>query len=160
MAEQLIRNEQVVSSILTTSSTPKTLVNQGFSAFLCLKNYGPKTAVFCVCCHFVATCCHPKCRVARMSRLAISKIDVNSVRKIGVILAESALILIDLAKTAMECSANVSYNRNRAGQVVRLPCRFGFWIVSRVHASYFLLPDTNSSSISAAAASAVRIWCV
>ena len=26
--------------------------------------------------------------------------------------------------------------------------------------SYFLLPDTNSSSISAAAASAVRIWCV
>lgn len=35
MAEQLIRNEQVVSSILTTSSTPKTLVYQGFSAFSC-----------------------------------------------------------------------------------------------------------------------------
>ena len=34
MAEQLIRNEQVVSSILTTSSIPKTLVWQGFSAFL------------------------------------------------------------------------------------------------------------------------------
>ena len=81
MAEQLIRNEQVVSSILTTSSTPKTLVYQGFSAFLCLQKIGPKTADFCVCCHFVATCCHPKCRVAGMSRLAIPEIEMISAWK-------------------------------------------------------------------------------
>ena len=81
MAEQLIRNEQVVSSILTTSSTPQSLTYQGVAAFLCLEKIGPKTADFCVCCHFVATCCHPKCRVARMSRLAVFEIGINSARK-------------------------------------------------------------------------------
>ena len=81
MAEQLIRNEQVVSSILTTSSIPQSLVYQGVAAFLYLKKIGPKTADFCVCCHFVATCCHPKCRVAGMSRLAISEIEMISAWK-------------------------------------------------------------------------------
>ena len=45
------------------------------------------------------------------------------------------------AETAMECSANVSYNRNSAGQVFCLPCRFGFSIVSRF--PRFLFPSAG-----------------
>ena len=52
-----------------------------------------------------------------------------------------ATVLADLAKKAMECSANVSYNRNRAGQVVCLPCRFGFSIVLRF--PRFLFPSAG-----------------
>ena len=74
------RNEQVVSSILTTSSIPQSLMYQGVAAFLCLEKLNPKPVDFCVCCHFVATCCH-LCRVARMSRLAVFEIGINSVRK-------------------------------------------------------------------------------
>lgn len=59
-----------------------------------------------------------------MSRLAIPEIDVKTARKNRGIFAESALILIGLAETAMELYADVSYNRNRAGQVVCLPCFF------------------------------------
>ena len=53
MAEQLIRNEQVVSSILTTSSIPQSLMYQGVAAFLCLKKIGPKTGQKSICSKFV-----------------------------------------------------------------------------------------------------------
>lgn len=42
MAEQLIRNEQVVSSILTTSSIPQSLTYQGVAAFLRLNKNRPE----------------------------------------------------------------------------------------------------------------------
>ena len=54
------RAQRVPGSILTTSSIPKTLVYQGFSAFLCLKKNRPENGRFLRLLPLVATgfsCC-------------------------------------------------------------------------------------------------------